>query len=136
MLRARESVRTLATYHPPLAGRDGLRLDFNENTVGCSPRVLSRLRELTAEDLARYPERAPIEAQLAPHFGVTPPELLLTNGVDEAIHLLCETFLEPTDEALIVVPTFAMYGISVAATGARVVIVPAADFQFPTSDVM
>ena len=40
MLRPREAVRTLPSYHPPLAGRDGLRLDFNENTVGCSPRVL------------------------------------------------------------------------------------------------
>jgi histidinol-phosphate aminotransferase len=137
MLRARESVRTLATYHPPLAGRQGLRLDFNENAVGCSPRVLARLRDLTAEDIARYPERAPVEAQLATHFGIMDSELLLTNGVDEAIHLLCETFLEPADEALIVVPTFAMYGISAAATGARVVNVPAGrDFRFPTSDVL
>jgi len=137
MLRARESVRTLATYHPPLAGREGLRLDFNENTVGCSPRVLARLRKLTADDIGRYPERASVESQLAPHFGDTPPELLLTNGVDEAIHLLCETFLESTDEVIIVVPTFAMYGISAAATGARAVLVPAgANFQFPTSGVL
>src|SRR5215467_13473008 len=137
MLSPREAVRTLPTYHPPLAGRQGLRLDFNENTVGCSPRVLARLRDLTAEDIARYPERAPVEAQLAPHFGIMDSELLLTNGVDEAIHLLCETFLEPADEALIVVPTFAIYGISAAATGARVVNVPAGqDFRFPTSDVL
>ena len=27
-------------------GADGLRLDFNENTVGCSPRVLERLRQI------------------------------------------------------------------------------------------
>ena len=33
MLEPRESVRTLPTYHPPLGGRDGLRLDFNENTA-------------------------------------------------------------------------------------------------------
>ena len=136
MLRAREAVRTLATYHPPLDGRQGLRLDFNENTVGCSPRVLAHLLELTAEDIARYPERAPVEAVLAAHLGVEHSELLLTNGVDEAIHLLCETFLEPRDEAIIVVPTFAMYGICAAATGARVVLVPAAaDFRFPTSDL-
>jgi histidinol-phosphate aminotransferase len=35
MIEARESVRNLPTYQPPLGGRDGLRLDFNENTVGC-----------------------------------------------------------------------------------------------------
>ena len=37
---------------PPLAGRRGLRLDFNESTIGCSPRVLERLRSLDAETLA------------------------------------------------------------------------------------
>lgn len=137
MLRALDAVRNLPTYHPPLGGRSGLRLDFNENTSGCSPRVLARLRELTAEEIARYPERAPVEALLAKHLGVEHEELLLTNGVDEAIHLLCETFLEPGDEALIVVPTFAMYEISAAATGARVLPVPARDnFQFPLSDVL
>jgi histidinol-phosphate aminotransferase len=137
MLEARESVRNLPTYHPPLGGREGLRLDFNENTVGCSPRVLARLREMTAEQIACYPERAPVEALVADYFGIEPNELLLTNGVDEAIHLLCETFLQPGDEALIVVPTFAMYEISAAATGAQVISVPAqTDFRFPTSDLL
>jgi histidinol-phosphate aminotransferase len=137
MLEAREAVRNLPTYHPPLGGREGLRLDFNENTVGCSPRVLARLREITAEEIARYPERKPIEAAVAHHLGINPDELLLTNGADEAIHLLCETFLQPGAEALIVVPTFAMYEISAAATGARVITVPAgADFRFPTSDLL
>jgi len=137
MLEARAAVRNLPTYHPPLAGRDGLRLDFNENTVGCSPRVLARLRELTAEQIACYPEREPVEAILASHLNVEPNELLLTNGVDEAIHLLCETFLEPGDEVLIVVPTFAMYEISAAGTGARVITVPAGtDFRFPTAELL
>jgi histidinol-phosphate aminotransferase len=137
MLEARRAVRTLPTYHPPLGGREGLRLDFNENTVGCSPRVMAHLRELTAEDLARYPEREPVEAIVAGHLDVEPRELLLTNGVDEAIHLLCETFLEPGDEVLIVVPTFAMYEISAAATGAQVIAVPAREnFRFPTSGVL
>ncbi len=137
MLEAREAVRNLPTYHPPLGGRDGLRLDFNENTVGCSPRVLARLREITAEEIACYPERKPVEVIVADFLGITANELLLTNGVDEAIHLLCETFLQAGDEALIVVPTFAMYQISAAATGARVITVPAgADFKFPTADLL
>jgi histidinol-phosphate aminotransferase len=132
MLKARKAVESLREYHPPLGGRTGLRLDFNENTVGASPRVLRRLQQLTLEDLARYPERGPVEALVASSLGLQPEEVLLTNGVDEAIHLLCETYLEPADEAIIVVPTFAMYEISAAATGARVVRVPAKeDFGFP-----
>jgi len=137
VLSARAAVCKLPTYHPPLAGRDGLRLDFNENTVGCSPRVSERLRSIGTEDLARYPEREPVEAVVAGYLGVKPNELLLTNGVDEAIHLVCETYLEPDDEVLIVVPTFSMYGIFAAAPGARIINIPAGvNFSFPLHTIL
>lgn len=137
MLSPRPAIRTLPAYHPPLAGRDGLRLDFNENTVGCSPRVLERLRGLMPEDLARYPERAPVEEKVADFLAIPSPELLLTNGVDEAIHLLCGAYLEPGDEALIVVPTYSMYRIYIMAAGATLVSVAAGkDFQFPVDDIL
>lgn len=136
MLEPREAVRTLPSYHPPLAGRQGLRLDFNENTLGCSPRVLDCLRRLDPEQLAKYPEREPVEAEVAEFLGVTPDQLLLTNGVDEAIHLLCETYLEPGDEALIIVPTYSMYQIYAMAAGAQVVSVPLEpDFKFRAETV-
>ena len=41
-------------------------------------------------------------------FGVAPEELL-TNGMDEAIHLICETYLETGDEAIIVGTHVRMY---------------------------
>ncbi|MGP0019058.1 MAG: histidinol-phosphate transaminase [Candidatus Sulfotelmatobacter sp.] len=136
MLSPREAVRTLPSYHPPLAGRDGLRLDFNENTAGCSPRVLERIQQLDPEQLGSYPEREPVEVKVAAMLGVAAPELLLTNGVDEAIHLLCETYLERGDEALIVVPTYSMYRIYMMAAGAQVISVPAGeDFIFPADDL-
>src|ERR1700730_1612838 len=132
MLEAREVVKNLHAYRPPLAGRTGLRLDFNESTVGCSPRVLARLRSLDSELLARYPEREPVEKEVAGFLGLDPAQVLLTNGVDEAIHLLCSTYLEPGDEAMIVVPTFAMYGIFAQAEGASLVQIPSGDnFSFP-----
>ena len=132
MLEAREAVRQLKQYQPPLGDRTGLRLDFNENTGGCSPRVMERLQQLQPEQLACYPEREPVEREVASFLGLQPEQVLLTNGVDEAIHLVCEAYLEPEDEALIVVPTFAMYQICAAATGAQVTSIPAdADFRFP-----
>jgi histidinol-phosphate aminotransferase len=137
MLEARAAVRNLRAYKPPLAGRIGLRLDFNESTIGCSPRVLARLRALDAELLARYSEREPVEKEVARFLGLDPAQVLLTNGVDEAIHLLCSTYLDAGDEALIVVPTFAMYKIFAQAEGACVVEVCAgADFTFPANDLL
>jgi histidinol-phosphate aminotransferase len=137
MLEARDAIKNLREYHPPLAGRTGLRLDFNESTIGCSPRVLARLRSLDAELLARYPEREPVEKVAAGFLGLDPSQVLLTNGVDEAIHLLCSAYLDPGDEALIAVPTFAMYAVFAQAEGARVIEVPASDnFEFPAQEVL
>lgn len=137
MLSPRAVLKNVPEYHPPLAGRKGLRLDFNENTAGCSPRVMARLQQLTVDDLACYPERGAVEARVADFLGIRPSELLLTNGVDEAIHLLCQTYLDPGDEALIVVPTYSMYRIYMAAAEADVISVPAGkDFDFPVGELL
>jgi histidinol-phosphate aminotransferase len=137
MLKPRAAVHNVKSYHPPLGDRAGLRLDFNENTVGCSPRVLQCLEKISGEQLARYPERAPVEAVVAAHLKIQSEELLLTNGTDEAIHLVCQTYLDAGTEALIVVPTYSMYEIYAAAGGATVISIPAGDeFRFPVEDVL
>jgi histidinol-phosphate aminotransferase len=119
-------------YHPSLGSRDALRLDFNENTLACSPKVREALARISAGDLTRYPERQPIEAIVAAHLDLAAEQLCLTNGVDEAIHVLFETFLESGDELLLPVPTYTMYEVYASSTDARVVSVQAADdLQFP-----
>ncbi len=134
----RAAVRAMKEYHPPLGNRDGLRLDFNENTFACSPRVREALAQITAGDLTRYPERGPVEALVAQHLQLAPEQALLTNGVDEAIHVLCQTYLEPGDEILLPVPTYSMYEVYASATGATVVPVqaPREDFAFPYEPVL
>lgn len=132
MLKARKTVLNLREYHPPLAGRTGLRLDFNENTEGCSPRVLERIRQITPDELSRYPEREAVEKLVASRLGLMAERVLLTNGVDEAIHLLCEAYLDPTDEAIVVTPTFGIYEVFAEATGARVIRAQCdGEFRFP-----
>jgi histidinol-phosphate aminotransferase len=137
MLKARNAVFKVKEYHPPLGGRQGLRLDFNENTAGCSPRVLAKLGTLGLEALAKYPERESVERAVAAFLLLAPEQVLLTNGVDEAIHLLCQTYIEPGDELLIPVPTYSMYEIYAAAAGGEIVSVPADDnFRFPAETLL
>jgi histidinol-phosphate aminotransferase len=112
-VKPRKAVLEMPEYHPPLAERSALRLDFNENTFAPSPRVLERLHAITAEGLTKYPEREPVERIVAKHFGLQPTEVLLTNGVDEAIHLICAAFLEADDEAIVWVPSFFMYDVNI-----------------------
>jgi histidinol-phosphate aminotransferase len=125
-------VQAMKEYHPPLGSRDLLRLDFNENTVACSPKVREVLGSISAGALTRYPEREPVEAIVAAHLRLSPEQVTLTNGVDEAIHVLFEAFLEAGDEILLPVPTYTMYGVYASATDARVVTVQAGDdLRFP-----
>lgn len=133
----RARVRAMKEYHPPLGSRDALRLDFNENTLECSPKVRETLAQIPAGALTRYPERGPVEAIVAAHLGLDAEQVVLTNGVDEAIHVLFETFLELGDEVLLPVPTYTMYEVYASATDARVVAVQAAnDFEFPFERLM
>src|ERR1700723_228491 len=117
----RSAVGRIGPYHPPLEGRDGkLRLDFNENTIGCSPLVRRAIRDLTSASVSMYPEQESVRRELAKFFGAHADELLLTNGTDEALHLVVDTFVEPDDAVLLVEPTFAMYRFYSELAGARI----------------
>lgn len=124
-------------YHPPLGSRDGVRLDFNENTFACSPKVLEALGDISRAALTKYPEREPVEKLVADHLGIDASQALLTNGVDEAIHVLCQAYLGAGDEFLLPVPTYSMYEVYGSATEARIIPVQARpDFSFPLEALM
>lgn len=124
-------------YHPPLGDRSGLRLDFNENTLACSPKVREVLGAISSAELTKYPERTPVEALVAKHHGLQPEQVLLTNGVDEAIHVLCQTYLNPGDAVLLPVPTYSMYEVYGSGAEARIDRVQAdADFAFPLDSIL
>src|SRR5204862_6561816 len=86
-IKPRPAVVSMAPYSPPTGGRAGkLRLDFNENTVGCSPKVIEAIKaNLSAADLAVYPEYTAAKEAVARYFRVAPEQFVFTNGTDEAI---------------------------------------------------
>ena len=118
----RKAVLGLAPYNAPKEGRARkLRLDFNENTVGCSPAVLRALSRMTAKEMAIYPEYQVSTKRLDRFFSVSHAEMHLTNGIDDSLHLIADTFLEDGDPVLVVEPTFDMYRFFAELAGARVV---------------
>jgi histidinol-phosphate aminotransferase len=138
MLKARRCVREMREYHSPLSSpTTDLRLDMNESTTGCSPRVLAKLNSMNARTLALYPRREPGEKLVAGFLSVAAEQVLLTNGADEGIDLLCRAYLEPANEIIVVTPTFAMYEVFAQTEDAKVVRVPTGvDFSFPTERVL
>jgi histidinol-phosphate aminotransferase len=120
-LPVRKAILERHTYEAPAEGRWGkIRLDFNENTTGCSTAALAALRRLNRKELAMYPEYQAPTTVLARYFGVKPEELLLTNGGDDALRVFFDTFVEPGSHILICEPTFPMYRYYAEIAGARV----------------
>lgn len=130
----------MAPYSPPSSGREGkLRLDFNENTVGCSPRVTAMLKKkLSEEQLTVYPEYEATRAALADYFQVPESQFLITNGTDEAIQVLVNTYVDDNDEVLILHPSYAMYRFYSEVAGAAVKTLDyrAGDLAFPLEELL
>lgn len=81
-------------------------------------------RALDREWIAMYPEYEASLETLADYFGVRHDEILMTNGVDDAIKLICDTFVDAGDELVIPSPTFSMYEFFQGVAGGKTVRVP------------
>ena len=137
MLKPRRAIESMPPYHAPSGARLGLNLDLNENTGGCSPRVLRKLASLQTTDISQYPDRETGERLVARFFRLAPEQVLLTNGVDEGLQMFAFTYLSEGDEVIVTDPTFNMYPLDVAATGATLVAVQSErDFAFPLAKVL
>jgi histidinol-phosphate aminotransferase len=120
-LHVRQAILDRRTYEPPGEGRaDKLRLDFNENTAGCSPTVRRALAKLTPKLLSMYPEYERGTQRLARHFQVKPEELLLSNGGDDALRVFFDAFVDAGTSAVICEPTFPMYRYWGEVAGAKI----------------
>ncbi|HKW65110.1 MAG TPA: histidinol-phosphate transaminase [Candidatus Acidoferrum sp.] len=137
-LPVRQAILDRRTYEAPAEGRTGkVRLDFNENTSGCSPAVRRALAKLTVKQLAMYPEYQKPTERLARHFGVSPEELLLTNGGDDALRVFFDTFVEPDTSILVCEPTFPMYRYWAEIAGAGVCALRyGSNMEFPLEQVL
>jgi histidinol-phosphate aminotransferase len=128
---------------PPLpsAEREGkLRLDMNENQWGPSPRALAALVELEGNQgqrVAAYGFSDRLRQRLAEIHAVSPEEIVLTAGADEAISALFDAYMDPGEAIVLAWPTFVTFALEAASVGARVVGVPyAADLAFPRGDFL
>lgn len=130
------------TYSRPADRAGALRLHLNENTGGCSPAVIDAIRQLTAEEVAYYPDYSALSGECAAYLGVREPQLVLTNGLDEG--LLASTVScfggfpdsQGPPEAIIPMPAFEMYSVFVRAAGGRMVDVsPKPDFAFQLREI-
>ena len=135
------AVKNMRPYSPPSQGRaDKMRLDFNENTVGCSPQVIAAIETaIDPNSMSMYPEYSQAKSKIAEFFSVEPQQLVFTNGTDEAISLIVNTFIEAGEELVVVQPSYAMYRFYGELGGAKVTEVNferADDLGFPLAKLL
>ena len=133
----------------------GLRLHLNENTGGCSPKVVEAVRAFDGPMLATYPDFRDAVMETAAFLGVDADRLILTNGLDEGILLASIAYLghrtpqalielgapltamSGTPEMLVAQPAFDPYVHAAQAMGARVVSVPPLPgYRFPLEGML
>jgi len=138
MIQPKKSVTLLEAYSPPTSKREGmLRLDFNENTIGCSPKVIEELKKIDASKVSTYPEYGELLKLISKRNNIFEEELILTNGTDEAINLVMNCFVNEGDEVIIPTPTFAMFKFYAILAGANVKeVLYKKDLAFPFEEVL
>lgn len=137
MIRAKREVENLTRYVAPLEGRRPmLRLDFNENTVGPSPKVIEAVRSLPPQEYATYPEYAGLVEAYADFISVPPECVTAFNGVDGAIHAIFDAFGEKGGTFLTTTPTFGYYRPCALQQGMIVEEVPyEPDLTYPLKEI-
>ncbi|KAA3611584.1 MAG: histidinol-phosphate aminotransferase family protein [Planctomycetota bacterium] len=113
-----------------------LHLDGNEGAApepGLWQRVGSRL---TSDELRSYPSSVRLETKIAASFGLTPEQVFVTAGGDEALDRCFRAFLEPGREFLCPVPSFEMLRIYARLAGGRVRPIPWFRGGFPTEEIL
>jgi len=132
----------MSHYQKPPELYDGLRLHQNENTGGCSPKVIEALARLRADQIGFYPPYADATAAVARYLGAAPESVTLTNGLDEGIMALSVAYLRPSVagpvfEAVVPEPAFEIFRFDTAVAGGHLVqVLPTPDFVFPLDDVL
>lgn len=130
----RPEVRELPTYNAGLSSevvrqrygvRHVARLASNENPFGPSPAVSQALAGL-AQSVGIYPDAnsLALRTAIAERTGVQVGEVVIGNGSENILEMLCQAFLSPGDRVITLTPSFGLHEIYPRMMGARVQMVP------------
>lgn len=139
-IRMAAPLETLTPYVPvssqhaieALSGRTPIfKLDWNESTIAPSPGVEKAISKFISGGAALnwYPELGSKNLRLAlsDYTGLRPEHILVTSGSDDALGLVCQSYLDPGDEVVIPVPTYNHFVVFAQSRGANVKTVFAKD---------
>ena len=113
----------IAAYVPGKSSAPGVakvhKLSSNENPLGASPAAKEAVKRV-AEKMEFYPDgsAAKLRQAIAERHALNPENIICSNGSDEILGLLAQTYLSPGDEAIFTEHGFLVYKIYIQAAGA------------------
>lgn len=121
--------KSIASVQRELGLKSVVKLASNENPLGPAPRAALCYRRCERINNL-YPEGSSPELReaIARFHKIAPESVIIGNGSDEIIRLLCEAFVEPEDEVVVSQYGFIRFKQQAAMMGARVIEVPMTDW--------
>jgi histidinol-phosphate aminotransferase len=135
MMLFRHAVLELAAYVPGAQPEGAcVKLNANENPYPPSPAVMRAVARASADAVRLYPDATarPVREAAALAYQVQADEIVVGNGSDDVLTMICRTFLDPGDRIAVVDPTYTLYETLAAIQDARTDVYPLAeDYQLP-----
>ena len=136
MIKPKKSVEEMQGYFVPMYENHwDIKIDSNENNYGPSPKVIEILKKSDIENISFYPFYGELSQKIADYSGFNINNIKVTNGADEAIQGIIQTYLEKGESLLTLDISFEMPCIYSQIQGGNVIKVPFKDkWIFPTDD--
>ncbi len=139
--KPRDEIISMNAYSAPLENRRNLlRLDFNENTLGPSIKVLNALKNIKLNEIAVYPEYSLLKKTLYEDYfeskRIKINQIGIFNGADAAINAIFNSYGQKNQFFLTTNPTFGYYAPCAEMRGMKTVTSSylGSEFLFPIKD--
>jgi histidinol-phosphate aminotransferase len=124
----RPNIDAMEGYKPGEQPREQgfVKLNTNENPYPPSPRVIEAIQRELTDRLRRYPDPVAqrVREKAAAAYGLTPDHILVGNGSDDLLTMVCRAFVGEGDMIVQPSPTYTLYETLAQIQGARVRSIP------------
>ncbi|MCD7739871.1 MAG: aminotransferase class I/II-fold pyridoxal phosphate-dependent enzyme, partial [Candidatus Gastranaerophilales bacterium] len=138
MIKPKKSIEEMTGYFVPMYEKDwDIKIDSNENNYGPSPKVIQCLKNCDFKTISFYPFYGELSQKIADYMCVDLNNIKVTNGADEAIQSIIQTYLNKDDYLLNVDISFEMPVIYTQIQGGKIMKVPFKEkWKFPVDEFL
>lgn len=122
--------RTIEEIKEKYGLKEVYKMASNENLYGLAPGLAERISK-DIEDLYYYPEGdcSRIRDKIGKAYGIPADNIIIGSGSDQIIEMICDSFIEQGDNAVIADPTFPIYEKAALKCGGSTIKVPLSGFR-------